>query len=91
MIGKSPRLARLSEDDLPHVGVKAALFSFTRLGDVDPVLGVEMASTGEVGCIAEDFESAYLLAMESSKVYRPKKGILVSAGPEFEKLKIFLF
>ena len=87
MIGKIPRLARLSEDDLPHVGVKAALFSFTRLGDVDPVLGVEMASTGEVGCIAEDFESAYLLAMESSKVYRPKKGILVSAGPEFEKLK----
>jgi carbamoyl-phosphate synthase large subunit len=46
-----------------------------------------MASTGEVGCIAEDFESAYMLAMESSKVYRPKKGILISAGPESEKLK----
>lgn len=87
MIGKTPHLARFSEDDLPHVGVKAALFSFTRLADVDPVLGVEMASTGEVGCIAEDFESAYLLAMESSKVFLPKKGILVSAGPEFEKLK----
>jgi carbamoyl-phosphate synthase large subunit len=87
MIGKTPRLARLSEDDLPHVGVKAALFSFTRLADVDPLLGVEMASTGEVGCIAEDFESAYMLAMESSKVYRPKKGILISAGAESEKLK----
>jgi carbamoyl-phosphate synthase large subunit len=87
MIGKTPRLARLSEDDLPHVGVKAALFSFTRLGDVDPLLGVEMASTGEVGCIAEDFESAYMLAMEASKIYRPKKGILISAGPESEKLK----
>jgi carbamoyl-phosphate synthase large subunit len=87
MIGKTPRLARINEDDLPHVGVKAALFSFTRLAGVDPVLGVEMSSTGEVGCIAEDFESAYMLAMESSKVFRPKKGILVSAGPEHEKMK----
>ena len=87
MIGKTPRLARINEDDLPHVGVKAALFSFTRLSGVDPVLGVEMSSTGEVGCIAEDFESAYMLAMESSKVFRPKKGILVSAGPEHEKMK----
>jgi carbamoyl-phosphate synthase large subunit len=87
MIGKSPRLARLSEDDLPHVGVKAALFSFTRLAGVDPVLGVEMASTGEVGCVAEDFESAYMLAMESSKVFLPKKAMLVSAGSEAEKLK----
>ena len=87
MIGKTPRLARLNEDDLPYVGVKAALFSFTRLSGVDPVLGVEMASTGEVGCIAEDFESAYLLAMESSKVFLPKKGLLISAGSEQEKLK----
>jgi carbamoyl-phosphate synthase large subunit len=87
MIGKTPRLARVNEDDLPYVGVKAALFSFTRLNGVDPVLGVEMASTGEVGCIAEDFESAYLLAMEASKVFLPKKGLLVSAGPEHEKLK----
>ena len=87
MIGKTPRLARINDDDLPYVGVKAALFSFTRLSGVDPVLGVEMASTGEVGCIAEDFESAYLLAMESAKVFLPKKGLLVSAGPEHEKLK----
>ena len=87
MIGNTPRLARINEDDLPHVGVKAALFSFTRLGGVDPVLGVEMASTGEVGCIGEDFESAYLLAMESAKVFAPKKGILLSAGPEHEKVK----
>ena len=87
MIGQHPRLARINEDDLPHVGVKAALFSFTRLSGVDPVLGVEMASTGEVGCIGPDFESAYLLAMESSKVFKPRKGILVSTGPEPEKLK----
>ncbi len=87
MIGQTPRLARINEDDLPHVGVKAALFSFTRLSGVDPVLGVEMASTGEVGCIGRDFESAYLLAMEASKVFKPRNGVLVSAGPEHEKLK----
>lgn len=87
MIGHVPRLARINEDDLPHVGVKAALFSFTRLSGVDPVLGVEMASTGEVGCIGPDFESAYLLAMESSKVFKPRQGILISAGAEQEKLK----
>jgi carbamoyl-phosphate synthase large subunit len=78
---------RFSEDDLPHVGVKAALFSFTRLAGVDPLLGVEMASTGEVGCIGKDFEEAYLLAMESSKIYAPQKGILISAGTELEKIK----
>ena len=87
MVGQSPRLARINEDDLPHVGVKAALFSFTRLAGVDPLLGVEMASTGEVGCIGEDFESAYLLAMESSKIFEPKNGVLISAGPEQEKHK----
>ncbi|MCX6118852.1 MAG: carbamoyl-phosphate synthase (glutamine-hydrolyzing) large subunit [Proteobacteria bacterium] len=87
MIGNIPRLARINEDDLPHVGVKAALFSFTRLAGVDPLLGVEMASTGEVGCIGADFESAYLLAMEASKIFAPKNGVLVSAGPEQEKHK----
>jgi len=46
-----------------------------------------MASTGEVGCIGPDFESAYILAMESSKIFVPKSGILVSAGSEAEKLK----
>ena len=87
MIGKDPHLARLNEDDLPYVGVKAAMFSFTRLRGADPVLGVEMASTGEVGCIAKEFDEAFLLAMESAKNYRPKKGVLVSAGPEHEKVK----
>jgi carbamoyl-phosphate synthase large subunit len=86
MIGEAPSLSRFNEDELPHVGVKAAMFSFTRLRGVDPVLGVEMASTGEVGCIGSDFDEALLLALEASKVKVPRKGVLVSAGPEHEKL-----
>jgi carbamoyl-phosphate synthase large subunit len=86
IIGKVPNLSRYNEDELPHVGVKAAMFSFTRLRGADPVLGVEMASTGEVGCISQNFEEALLLALEASKVPVPKKGILVSAGSEKEKI-----
>lgn len=87
IIGKNPLLARFPEDDLPHVGVKAPMFSFTRLAGADPVLGVEMASTGEVGCIGKNFDEALLLALEAAKCRRPQKGILVSAGPEHEKIK----
>lgn len=87
VIGKTPTLARIPEDDLPHVGVKAPMFSFTRLAGADPVLGVEMASTGEVGCIGRNFDEALLLALEAAKCRRPQKGVLVSAGPEHEKHK----
>jgi len=87
MIGREPHLSRINEDDLPYVGVKAAMFSFTRLRGADPVLGVEMASTGEVGCIGPEFEEAFLLAMQASKTFVPKKGVLVSAGAEHEKVK----
>lgn len=87
MIGGKPNLARFNEDDLPYVGVKAAMFSFKRLGGADPILGVEMASTGEVGCIGENVDHALLLAMEASGVYRPEKGVLVSSGSEKEKLR----
>jgi carbamoyl-phosphate synthase large subunit len=87
MIGGKPNLARFNEDDLPYVGVKAAMFSFKRLGGADPILGVEMASTGEVGCIGENVDHALLLAMEASGVYRPEKGVLVSSGREKEKLR----
>jgi carbamoyl-phosphate synthase large subunit len=87
LIGKTPPLIRFNEDDLPHVGVKAALFSFTRLAGADPVLGVEMASTGEVGCIGRNFEEALLLSLEAAKCRRPQKGVLVSAGSEAEKIK----
>ena len=87
IIGNQPVLKRLPEDDMPHVGVKAPMFSFTRLAGADPVLGVEMASTGEVGCIGRSFDEALLLSLEAAKCRRPKKGVLVSAGPESEKLK----
>ena len=87
IIGGQPRLLRIPEDDLPHVGVKAPMFSFTRLAGADPVLGVEMASTGEVGCIGRNFDEALLLSLEAAKCRRPRKGVLVSAGPEHEKVK----
>jgi carbamoyl-phosphate synthase large subunit len=86
-IGVIPNLARLNEDDLPHVGVKAAMFSFSRLAGADPISGVEMASTGEVGCIGKDLEEAMLLALESTHTHRPRKGVLVSSGTEKDKLR----
>jgi carbamoyl-phosphate synthase large subunit len=62
------------------VGVKAPQFSFTRLQGADPTLGVEMASTGEVGCMGKDFEEAFLKAMVSVGYKMPIKNILLSTG-----------
>lgn len=87
LMGQTPQLPRISEDELPHVGVKAPMFSFTRLAGADPVLGVEMASTGEVGCIGSDFDTALLLSLEAAKIRPPRKGVLVSAGTEAEKMR----
>lgn len=87
MMGRPGRVNHFSEDELPFVGVKAALFSFTRLRGADPVLGVEMAATGEVGCLAANFDEAILLALEASKIHPPTKGLLISAGNEKNKLK----
>ncbi|HVZ94917.1 MAG TPA: carbamoyl-phosphate synthase large subunit [Phycisphaerales bacterium] len=66
--------------ELNHVGVKAPQFSFTRLDGADPILGVEMASTGEVGCIGDDFSEAFLKAYLSVGFRLPVKSILISAG-----------
>jgi len=66
--------------DLDYVGVKASQFSFARLQNADPVLGVEMASTGEVGCLGVDFDEAIINAMLSVGYHIPQKGILVSSG-----------
>jgi carbamoyl-phosphate synthase large subunit len=71
--------------ELDYVGVKAPQFSFTRLDGADPVLGVEMASTGEVGCIGEDFEDAFLKALLSVGYRLPIRRVLVSAGPLEQK------
>lgn len=66
--------------DIDYVGVKASQFSFARLHKADPVLGVDMSSTGEVGCIGADFEEALLTSMISVGYPVPSKGILVSSG-----------
>lgn len=66
--------------DLDHVGVKASQFSFSRLKGADPVLGVEMASTGEVACFGDDMYEALLKAMISTGFRIPKKKILLSIG-----------
>ncbi len=67
--------------ELDYVGVKAPQFSFTRLEGADPILGVEMASTGEVGCIGSDFDDAFLKAVISVGYNLPIKSILLSTGP----------
>ncbi|WP_043922941.1 carbamoyl-phosphate synthase large subunit [Leadbettera azotonutricia] len=72
--------------DLPWVGVKAAQFSFSRLHGADPVTGVEMASTGEVGCIGSEIGDAFLKALLSVGYRIPKKRILLSTGPIEDKI-----
>jgi len=67
--------------DLEYVGIKAPQFSFTRLDGADPTLGVEMASTGEVACIGDDFEEAFLKSLLSVGYKIPVKNILLSTGP----------
>jgi len=67
--------------DLDYVGVKAPQFSFTRLEGADPTLGVEMSSTGEVGCLGDDFEEAFLKAMLSVGMRMPIRSVLLSTGP----------
>lgn len=75
--------------ELEYVGVKAPQFSFTRIKGADPVLNVEMASTGEVACLGENFEEAFLLALLSVGFQFPEKNILLSTGP-FESKALFL-
>jgi carbamoyl-phosphate synthase large subunit len=77
----------IDESKIPHIGVKASMFSFQRLDGADPVTGVEMASTGEVGCLGKNFNQAMLLAMEATQIRKPKKGILLSTGREKDKVK----
>ncbi len=74
--------------DLDYVGVKAPQFSFSRLQQADPILGVDMASTGEVGCIGEDFYEAILKAMLSVGYRIPRKAILLSTGEARSKVEL---
>ena len=72
--------------DLDYVGIKASQFSFNRLQKADPVLGVDMASTGEVGCIGEDTSCAILKSMLSVGYRIPEKNILLSTGATKQKV-----
>ena len=74
--------------DLEYVGVKASQFSFNRLQKADPVLGVDMASTGEVGCLGEDSRAALLKSMLSVGHRIPKKNILLSTGSAKQKAEM---
>ncbi|MBL8600547.1 MAG: carbamoyl-phosphate synthase (glutamine-hydrolyzing) large subunit [Myxococcales bacterium] len=73
--------------DLDYVAVKAAQFSFSRLAGADPTLGVEMASTGEVGCLGDDLHEALLKALLATGMRVPKKGVLLSLGPVADKYR----
>ncbi len=72
--------------DLDYVGIKASQFSFSRLQGADPVLGVDMSSTGEVGCIGVDTSEAVMKSMLSVGYRVPKKGILLSTGSARQKI-----
>ncbi|MDR2909862.1 MAG: carbamoyl-phosphate synthase (glutamine-hydrolyzing) large subunit [Bacteroidales bacterium] len=74
--------------ELDYVGVKAPQFSFARLLNADPVLGVDMASTGEVGCIGETYYEAILKSMLSVGYNFPKKNVLISSGPSRGKVEL---
>ena len=72
--------------DLDYVGIKASQFSFSRLQGADPVLGVDMSSTGEVGCLGENTSEALLKAMLSVGQQIPKKSVLLSTGGAKQKV-----
>ena len=76
--------------DIDHIGVKASQFSFNRLQNTDPILGVDMSSTGEVGCLGDTFEEALLNSLIATgyKIPRKEKGIMISSGETKEKVRM---
>jgi carbamoyl-phosphate synthase large subunit len=85
MLGIPVEKPNKSVFDLDYVGMKASQFSFSRLQGADPVLGVDMASTGEVGCIGDDMSEAVLKAMLSVGYKVPKRTVLLSTGTPRQK------
>lgn len=77
-----------SNFDIDWIGVKASQFSFSRLHNTDPVLGVDMSSTGEVGCLGDDFSEALLVSMISVGYNIPKKSVMVSSGDSKSKVDL---
>ncbi|MFA5302529.1 MAG: carbamoyl-phosphate synthase (glutamine-hydrolyzing) large subunit [Bacteroidales bacterium] len=86
MLGLPVERPGKNEFDLEYVGIKASQFSFNRLQKADPVLGVDMASTGEVGCIAEDAPEAVLISMLAVGYRIPGKNVLLSTGTPRQKV-----
>ncbi|MBD5325944.1 MAG: carbamoyl-phosphate synthase (glutamine-hydrolyzing) large subunit [Bacteroides sp.] len=85
MLGENVEKPSKSAFDLDYVGIKASQFSFSRLQGADPVLGVDMSSTGEVGCIGDDTSEALLKAMLSVGQRVPEKSVLLSTGTPKQK------
>ena len=77
-----------SEFDIDRIGVKASQFSFNRLSNADPVLGVDMSSTGEVGCLGDDLNEAVLNALIATGYKIPEKSILISSGGAKGKVQL---
>jgi len=88
MLGEKVKKPNKSLFDIDYIGVKAPQFSFSRLSKADPVLGVDMASTGEVGCLGDDYYEAILKSMLSVGYRIPKKNILISSGPLRSKAEL---
>ncbi len=88
MIGEPYEIPNKSAFDLDYVGIKASQFSFARLLKADPVLGVDMASTGEVGCLGDDTNEAILKSMLSVGYKIPQKNILLSTGDAKQKAEL---
>ncbi|MDR0373079.1 MAG: carbamoyl-phosphate synthase (glutamine-hydrolyzing) large subunit [Nitrososphaerota archaeon] len=87
MMGKKLNINLSPMKTAPHVGVKVPQFSFMRLSGADPVLGVEMLSTGEVACLGENFSDAFFKALQSAEFMIPPKGgsVLISVGGDEER------
>ena len=88
MLGVEFKKPNKSIFDIDHIGIKASQFSFSRLSKADPVLGVDMSSTGEVGCIGDDYYEAILKAMLSVGYKIPEKSVLISSGDIRSKVEL---
>ena len=85
MLGLHPAAPQKNAFDLDYVGVKSSQFSFARLEEADPMLGVDMSSTGEVGCLGDDLNEALLKSVLSVGQSIPEKRILLSTGDPLQK------
>ena len=88
MLDASYTPAGKGEFDIDRIGVKASQFSFARLQNADPVLSVDMSSTGEVGCLGDDFNEALLNALIATGYTLPKQSVLISSGSAKEKVDL---